>query len=154
MFISSDEPKRILIPESLAIELANSSEISAETFYRRIFRRYQQLHKQKNRQKKVGRKKYTITTSSPPALSTVQIGQTEKILSAIKPTIPLIEIKVKKVKENESVSEKEETVAYLDDEDLNNDYDDRESSGATRLLLKMKPNETSTAYEYDDFSNE
>lgn len=42
LFIYTETAKKIIIPESIAIKLANSSEVSAEYFFRFIYRRHQQ----------------------------------------------------------------------------------------------------------------
>lgn len=147
-FSSADTPKKIVIPESLAIQLANSSEVSAENFFKNIFRRYQRLQRQEERERKLLRK--ALKSTKPPiraeandqndiddaSMGHIQLQNSTRStdvpkLSAIPTTVAIVQ----------SVDQN-----YMDDEDMMNDYDESESSGANRLQL----NETSSAYIYDD----
>lgn len=136
-----------MIPESLAIQLANSSEISAENFFKNIFRRYQRLQRQEERERKLLRKALRSTKSplqtKPIEHNDIDDGTVNALhsqngthstdVSTATPTVATI---VQTIEQN----------AYMDDEDMMNDYDESESSGANRLQL----NETSSAYIYDD----
>lgn len=136
-----------MIPESLAVQLANSSEISAESFFKNIFRRYQRLQRQEERERKLLRKALKSTKRPPTPTKPVDHNDidegtmndmhrrngTQSTDVSARPTVTTI---VQTIEQN----------SYMDDEDMMNDYDQSESSGANRLQL----NETSSAYIYDD----
>lgn len=137
-----------MIPESLAIQLTNSSEISAENFFKNIFRRYQRLQRQEERERKLLRK--ALRSTKRPPTPTKPIDDHNDIddgtmvglhrrngtqLPGVSGT-PTAAAIVQRVEQN----------SYMDDEDMMNDYDESESSGANRLQL----NDTSSAYIYDD----
>lgn len=143
----SETAKKIIIPESIAIKLANTSEVSAEYFFRDIYRRYQQYHKQERRERQRSSKK-TRLHQLPSSLGS---ARDKKITESI-PTISLIEtstidkdtvapIEVT-TQSNSFVVQTKDQVAYVDDEDLGNDL---EASGSNRIR-----NETSIAYNFDD----
>lgn len=148
LFIYTGTAKKIIIPESIAIKLANSSEVSAEFFFRDIYRRYQQYHKQERRDRQRTSKK-TRLHQLPSSLSS---SREKKIIETIRPTISSIEMStiVKNsiapmtTTSNSYVVQTKEQVAYVDDEDLGNDL---EASGLNRIR-----NETSIAYNFDDAS--
>lgn len=137
-----------MIPESLAIQLANSSEISAENFFKNIFRRYQRLQRQEERERKLLRKALKSTKLPIRAKTNdqndidgatmdnmqLQNGTHSADVPKSSPT-PTAATIVQSIDQN-----------YMDDEDMLNDYDESESSGANRLQL----NETSSGYIYDD----
>lgn len=149
-FIYTETAKKIIIPESIAIKLANSSEVSAEYFFRDIYRRYQQYHKQERRDRQRTSKK-TRLHQLPSSLSS---NREKKIIETIRPTISSIEMStiVKNsiapiqmtTTSNSYVVQTKDQVAYVDDEDLGNDL---EASGLNRIR-----NETSIAYNFDDTS--
>lgn len=139
-----------MIPENLAIQLANSSEVSAENFFKNIFRRYQRLQRQEERERKLLRK--ALKSTKKPPLQSKSIDQNDiddatminlqsrngtHATDAAKLSVPPTVVTI--VQSNEQNS-------YMDDEDMLNDYDEGESSGANRLQM----NETSSAYIYDD----
>lgn len=146
----SETAKKIIIPESIAIKLANTSEVSAEYFFRDIYRRYQQYHKQERRERQRSSKK-TRLHQLPSSLGS---GRDKKIAESI-PTISFIETSTIDKSSDRSIAPIEVTtlsnsfvvqtkdqVAYVDDEDLGNDL---EASGSNRIR-----NETSIAYNFDD----
>lgn len=150
LFIYTETAKKIIIPESIAIKLANSSEVSAEYFFRDIYRRYQQYHKQERRDRQRTSKK-TRLHQLPSSLSS---SREKKIIETIRPTISSIEmstivknsiapIQMTTTSNSYAVQTKDQ-VAYVDDEDLGNDL---EASGLNRIR-----NETSIAYNFDDAS--
>lgn len=153
--------KKIIIPESIAIKLANSSEVSAEYFFRDIYRRYQQLQKQERRERLRSSKKTrfhqlpsslanrerktvdaivastissTIETSSTVRSTFVPIQHSSSSSSSSTPALNSFKMQPK------------DQVAYVDDEDLETDL---EASGSNRLK-----NDTSIAYQLDDTSSE
>lgn len=150
LFISTETAKKIIIPESIAIKLANSSEVSAEYFFRDIYRRYQQYHKQERRDRQRTSKK-TRLHQLPSSLAS---NREKKIIETIRPTLSSIEMStiVKNsivpiqmtTTSNSYVVKTKDQVAYVDDEDLGNDL---EASGLNRIR-----NETSIAYNFDDAS--
>lgn len=138
-FLFADTPKKIVIPESLAIQLANSSEISAENFFKNIFRRYQRLQRQEERERKLLRKALS-STRLPAPTKTVERSDTSDVNDTLRRNA------THSPDVSATIVQAIEQNAYMDDEDMSNDYDESESSGANRLQL----NETSSAYIYDD----
>lgn len=140
----ADTPRKILIPESLAIQLTNSSEISADKFFRTLFRRYQKLQRQKERENGLLRKALNHSTKSPqsqPEIVAVEHNDIDFV------TENIVENRNETHTGDATQSgQSNEQNVYMDDEDMVNDYDESESSGANRLQF----NETSSVYIYDD----
>lgn len=141
--------KKIIIPESIAIKLANSSEVSAEYFFRDIYRRYQQLQKQERRERQRLTKKQRIH-QSPTSLAinrdrklieTIIMSTTETSSIGRSSTIPTPTTTIP----SSFVLQAKDQVAYVDDEDLETDL---EASGSNRIR-----NDTSIAYQFDDASD-
>lgn len=143
----ADTPKKIVIPESLAIQLANSSEISAENFFKNIFRRYQRLQRQEERERKMLRKalKSTKSPTQPEPITHTGINEIDLHHRNSTPSTEMPKLAATQTVAT-SIVQTIEQHSYMDDEDMMNDYDETESSGANRLQL----NETSAAYIYDD----
>lgn len=141
-----DTPKKIVIPESLAIQLANSTEISAENFFKNLFRRYQRLQRQEERERKLLRK--TLKSTEPPNPSKpiehkdIEVAELRSQNGTHSADVP----KLSSAPTAATIVQSIEQNSYMDDEDMMNDYDESESSGANRLPM----NETSSAYIYDD----
>lgn len=148
-FFQTETAKKIVIPESIAIKLANSSEVSAEYFFRDIYRRYQQYQKLERKERVKTSKRMRmhkapnadltnrdkiIMESIRSTISTMDISPTERST-----TIPL-----QTTTSNSFIMQTKDQVAYVDDEDLENDL---EASGSNRIR-----NETSIAYNFDDNS--
>lgn len=150
LYINPETAKRIVIPESIAIRLANTSEVSAEFFFRDIYRRYQQLLKQERRERQRSSKK-TRMHQAPTSLA---INRDRKLIEAIRSTISTAETSstTKSVTNltptttipNSFVVQSKDQAAYVDDEDLETDL---EASGSNRIR-----NNTSIAYHFDDAS--
>lgn len=145
----SETAKKIVIPESIAIRLANSSEVSAEYFFRDIYRRYQQLQKQERRERQRSSKKTRL--HQPP---TSLVNRDRKIVESIRSTASTMEtssvarnsvapIQTTTIS-NSFVVQTKDQAAYVDDEDLETDL---EASGSNRIR-----NDTSIAYHFDDTS--
>lgn len=142
-------PSKVVIPESLAIQLANSSQLSAEAFYNKIYRRYQQTEKQTKHMRKSSRK--SSHRISSPQMSELKanasqidghldernITMTTDELDAMGDGLDELEVNVIKMPNREYDS-------YMDDEDVERAYDDAESSGFFDRA-RLKVNDT-----YDD----
>lgn len=140
----ADTPRKILIPESLAIQLTNSSEISADKFFRTLFRRYQKLQRQKERENRLLRKALKHSTKSPQSQPEV-VAVEHNDIDFVTENIVENRNETQTGDATQSGQPNEQNV-YMDDEDMVNDYDESESSGANRLQF----NETSSVYIYDD----
>lgn len=146
LFWFADTPKKIVIPESLAIQLTNSTEISAENFFKNLFRRYQRLQRQEERERKLLRK---ALKSAKPSISPKPIENNDIDVDNLHPQNDTHSADLSKLNGTPTVATIVQSIeqnSYMDDEDMMNDYDESESSGANRLQL----NETSSAYIYDD----
>lgn len=119
----TDTTNKIVIPENIAIQLANSSEVSIEHFFPDIYRRYQQYQQEQNavqtsvRQKGRSGKgaKYNRRLHNPQKQRN---KNTESIkVSTTEPNQPMFQ----------PVSK--EQLPFVDDEDAENDYDQSEASG-------------------------
>lgn len=156
----TETAKKIIIPESIAIKLANSSEVSAEYFFRDIYRRYQQLQKQERRDRQRSSKK-TRFHQLPSSLANRERKTLDSIIaSTISSTIETsstVQSTFGPIHQSGSGSSSTTTLnsfklqtkdqaAYVDDEDLETDL---EASGSNRIR-----NDTSIAYQLDDTSNE
>lgn len=155
---STDTPLKIVIPESLAIELANSSEISAEAFYYKILNRYQRMQNHKKQGRKTSRRKSSrksIPIAEGPKIIVNKLTQpmssesSEQNTTTIEPLVRRSEENLLRSDESLDKVANKEYDSYMDDEDLQKEYDDTESSGFDDrlLLLKMKLNET---FNYED----
>lgn len=145
--------KKIVIPESIAIQLANSSEVSAENFFRNLYERYQRLQRQeKTRNKKHYKHSNTIMPlkslfkpqvdstlfNEQPATPVSIVGTTKQITSLPRTTT---------IANNPAfLVQDKDSEAYADDEDLETDYDQSEASGANR----MPANDTSIIYQFEN----
>lgn len=132
----------------MAIQLANSTEVSAENFFKNIFRRYQRLQRQEERERKMLRKVLRSTKSpsqpkpiEPSDIYDASVNHVDQ-RNATQTEMP----KLSATSTAATIVQSIEQNSYMDDEDMMNDYDESESSGANRLQL----NETSSAYIYDD----
>ncbi|XP_055322552.1 uncharacterized protein LOC129578277 [Sitodiplosis mosellana] len=148
--------KKIVIPESIAIKLANSSEVSAEYFFRDIYRRYQQLqnkerkgvkaskrnriHKVPNTELATNREHKKIMESIRSTVSTVSTIDISSI--GDRSTMVPFQQQQQSTTSNSFIMQTKDQVAYVDDEDLENDL---EASGLNRIR-----NETSIAYNFDE----
>lgn len=139
-----------MIPESLAIQLANSSEVSAENFFKNIFRRYQRLQRQEERERKLLRKALKSTKKPPHQPKPIDHNDIDDAtmtnLQSRNGTRSTGAVKLRVPPTVDTIVQSNEQNSYMDDEDMMNDYDEGESSGANRLQM----NETSSAYIYDD----
>ncbi|XP_031617712.1 uncharacterized protein LOC116337369 [Contarinia nasturtii] len=142
--------KKIVIPESIAIKLANTSEVSAEYFFRDIYRRYQMYQKQERRDRQKLPKRMRV--KKPPNTELVSIRD-QKIIDSIRSTIPTNEMSsiarstANPLDSTPSSNSKHSIIeeqSYADDEDLENGL---EASGLNRIR-----NETSNAYNLDDIN--
>lgn len=146
--------KKIIIPESIAIKLANSSEVSAEYFFRDIYRRYQQLQKQERREQRQRSSKKTRFHQLPSSLANRERKTADSLLipSTISSTIETSStvrstfVPMQSTTTTAFKMQTKDQVAYVDDEDLETDL---EASGSNRIR-----NETSIAYQLDDTSSE
>lgn len=147
---------KIVIPESLAIELANSSEISAEAFYNKILNRYQRMEKHRKLGRKSSRRKSSrklVTIAEEPKIIVRKLIQPDDSSERNSTTSePIVRQSEEETGKNDDDLDKiitKEYDSYMDDEDLQKEYDETESSGFNDrlLLLKMKLNET---YNYED----
>lgn len=153
-WISAETAKKIVIPESIAIRLANSSEVSAEYFFRDIYRRYQQYQKQERRERQRLSKKVRLH-QAPTSLVTanrerIAVELIHSNVSTIKAnSIPRIKSTALPIQtttiSNSFVVQTKDHVAYVDDEDLESDL---EASGSNRIR-----NETSISYHFSDASD-
>lgn len=127
--------------------MANSSEVSAEYFFRDIYRRYQQLQKQERRERQKLPKRMRI--HKPPNSELVAIRE-QKMIDSIRSTVSTIEyssiaaIPMQSTRSSNSKQNIIEEQSYADDEDLENDL---EASGLNRIR-----NETSNAYNLDEIN--
>lgn len=149
-FFQIETAKKIVIPESIAIKLANSSEVSAEYFFRDIYRRYQQYQKQERKDRVKTSKRMRMHKAPNTDLAT---NREKKIMESIRSTISTIDISsngrstavpLQTTTSNSFIMQTKDQVAYVDDEDLENDL---EASGLNRIR-----NETSIAYNFDENS--
>lgn len=143
----TETAKKIIIPESIAIKLANSSEVSAEFFFRDIYRRYQQYQRLERKERQRVSKKMRVHKAPSSEIAAIK---EQKIIASIRSTISTIEdssiarstIVPMQYTTNSFIVQTKDQVAYVDDEDLENDL---EASGLNRIR-----NETSIAYNFDD----
>lgn len=148
-----DSIKKIIIPENIAIQLANSSEVSAENFFRNLYERYQRLQRQEKTQNKKQNK--NLNTITPlKSLFKAQVGSTvlnEQLATPVstvgttKQITPLPRATTTANNPAFIVQEKDPE-AYADDEDLETDYDQSEASGANRMPV----NDTSIIYQFEN----
>lgn len=151
--------KKIVIPESIAIKLANSSEVSAEYFFHDMYRRYQQLQNKdrkglksskRNRIHKVPSSELAANREHKKLLETIRSTTSTVDISSISDrstTIPFQQQQQQQLQtttSNSYILQTKDQVAYVDDEDLENDL---EASGLNRIR-----NETSIAYHFDENS--
>lgn len=141
----TETAKKIVIPESIAIKLANSSEVSSEYFFRDIYRRYQQYQRQERRER--------VRVSKKTRLHQAMAASKErKIIEPIRSTDSMLDdnlpnkstaMPVDTTTASLYVMQTKDQVAYVDDEDLENDM---EASGLNRIR------NGSIAYNFDDGS--
>lgn len=146
--------KKIVIPENIAIQLANSSEVSAANFFRNLYERYQRLQ----RQEKVANKKHNnnLNTITPlnllltPQVDSTLLNEQQRatpvsIVGTTKEITPLP--RTTTTANNAAfVAQDKDPEAYADDEDLETDYDQSEASGANRMPV----NDTSIIYQFEN----
>lgn len=146
-----DTVKKIVIPESIAIKLTNSSEVSAEYFYQNIYHRFQQIQEQKKigRRKFAGKEKIASLLESPidsdHQKKIAEKDQSSSIDSTSQPRLEQSQSTTTVIQDDLSFEvHSKDQVAYVDDEDLGTDYDQSEASGANRLPA----NETSSIFRF------
>lgn len=175
-----DVTKTIVIPENIAIQLANSSEVSGEYFFRNIYRRYQQLQKQKEpvttgdevklkaKSLKALRKYYIppykqiVSDSESESVSGGQSqsqnqNQVEQSFSTTITSekqiiaLPYSSTTAAYIDSAYAARTKDQAAAaYVDDEDLDPDYDQSEASGANRI----RQNDTSNIFEFKNSNSD
>lgn len=153
--INAETAKKIIIPESIAIKLANSSEVSAEYFFRDIYRRYQQLQKDERRRERQRSSKKNRFHQLPSSLAnrerkTVDSVVPQSTISSTIETSSMIRSTFVPIQSTTAVNtfimKTKDQVAYVDDEDLTTDL---EASGSNRIR-----NDTLITYQLDDSSSE
>lgn len=141
--------KKIVIPESIAIQLANSSEVSAENFFRNLYEGYQRLQ----RQEKTENKKHNKNLNTITPLKSLFKPQVDRTLLNEQQATPISTIgtpkqitPLPKTTANNAafVVQDKDPESYADDEDLETDYDQSEASGANRMPV----NDTSIIYQF------
>lgn len=149
--LTDDTPQKIVIPESLAIQLANSTEISAENFFKSIYRRYQRQQQQEERKRRLT--KTTHLPNIPDLIASKLIAQNSDNIvdyhSNRNETNLLEEDRTSTTDMADLILSAKEQNSYVDDEDMGNEYDDIESSGANRLRM----NDTIVSKNYNDNEN-
>lgn len=147
--------KKIVIPENIAIQLANSSEVSAEHFFRDLYERYQRLQRQEKTQNKKHSKKLNAITPltlkslfKPQIDSTLLNEQHATPVSIINTTKQITPLPRTTTTANNAafLVQDHNPEAYADDEDLETDYDQSEASGANRTPV----NDTSFIYQFEN----
>lgn len=133
--------------------------MSAEYFFRDIYRRYQQLQKQERRERQrsskktrfhqlpsslANRERKTVDTMIPSTISST-IEPSSTVRSTFDP-IQHSSSSGSTTALNSFKMQPKDQVAYVDDEDLETDL---EASGSNRIR-----NDTSIAYQLDDSSSE
>lgn len=155
MYIT-ETAKKIIIPESIAIKLANTSEVSAEYFFRDIYRRYQQYQKQERKERQKGLKRMRI--HNKPSNADLLTIREQTIIESIRSTVSTMEtssivkntdiptqLTTRKSLLNSLKLRTKDQAAFVDDEDLENDL---EASGLNRI--KNDTSDTSNAFNFDD----
>lgn len=153
--LKTETAKKIVIPESIAIKLANSSEVPVEYFFRDIYRRYQQSLKQERKERIKTSKRMRMHKAPNTELANTN---REKKMESMRSTISTIDmssngrsttIPSQSTTSNSFIMQTKDQVAYVDDEDLENDL---EASGLNRSYSNSNRNESSIAYNFDDNS--
>lgn len=148
----TDTTNKIIIPENIAIQLANSSEVSAEYFFQDLYRRYQQYHQQEQNEVQTIRQKGRSGKGAKynRRMQKQTQKQRDKAHEPL-PTIPSTETStINRKTTNSPIMLQTKDQAYIDDEDLDNDYDQSEASGANRIRI----NDTSVVYNFDSTNDD
>lgn len=145
--------KKIVIPENIAIQLANSTEVSAENFFRNLYERYQQLQ----REEKQPNKKHNKLLNTIMPLKSLFKPQVDNTLVNEQRTSPVSTVGTTKqitplsrttaTAHNPAlIVQDKDSEVYADDEDLETDYDQSEASGENRMPI----NDTSIIYQFEN----
>lgn len=128
--------------------MANSSEVSAEFFFRDIYQRYQQYQRQDRKDRRLSKKQRIHKAPSSELSALKERTIIETIRSTITPTedssLARSTTNLIQSTTNSFIVQSRDQVAYVDDEDLENDLE-LEASGLNRIK-----NETSITYNFDD----